>query len=69
MITCTVCLVIGYDDHLRPKDVEIVGTSAPAHPCCVIWQRLEPGKPCAACAESRRLNREHLRHTRRKAAA
>lgn len=25
---------------------------ATAHPCCVFWARIAPGRPCAACSAS-----------------
>lgn len=28
-----------------------------AHPCCVFWDELRPGRPCLACSESKRARR------------
>lgn len=40
MTTCSICGEPNYLD-------------TDAHPCCVTWQRLEPGRPCGGCAASR----------------
>jgi hypothetical protein len=33
----------------------------PAHVCCVLWAKRDPGRPCQACAESRRYWRTKAR--------
>lgn len=42
------------------KPTSLVPEAAPAHPCCEIHARENPGQPCIACAASKRLQRrEH----------
>jgi hypothetical protein len=47
-------------DPIWAKPALLVHEAAPAHPCCEIHARENPGQPCIACAASKRLQRrEH----------
>jgi hypothetical protein len=47
-------------DPVWAKPASLVHEGAPAHPCCEIHARENPGQPCIACAASKRLQRrEH----------
>jgi hypothetical protein len=47
-------------DPVWAKPTSLVHEAAPAHPCCAIHARENPGQPCIACAASKRLQRrEH----------